>query len=347
MLSLSRLFSFFSPSIAIDLGTANILVYVPGRGLVLDEPSVIAMSHHKGTMVPYAFGAEAKMMLGKTPSGIVATRPLKDGVIADFTAAEEMIKHFIRSVDISNFFLSRPLVVVCVPNSSTPVERRAIQESVESAGARDVYLIEEPMAAAIGAGLPVTEPSGSMIVDIGGGTTEVGVISLGGVVYAKSIRVGGDTMDETIVNYVKKEYNLLIGESTAEKVKKSIEDITNADSNVMIVMKGRDLSTGIPSEISVSMLEISDSLKEPVSRIIDTIRHVLELSPPELSADIMSSGVFLSGGGALLGGIDKMIHKEVSLPVYIAEDALKCVVMGVGKVLENFQELRHVLFKQV
>jgi rod shape-determining protein MreB and related proteins len=341
-------FDFFTSNIAIDLGTANTLVYAPGRGIVLNEPSVIALVDYKGGLVPYAFGHEAKMMLGRTPEGIRAIRPLKDGVIADFRAAEEMIKHFIKKAQTNKSFFARPTIIVCVPYGSTPVERRAIQESVEGAGAKNVYLIEEPMAAAIGAGLPVTEPSGSMVVDIGGGTTEVGMISLGGIVCAQSIRVGGDTMDDALISYVKRTYNLLIGEQTAEKIKREIgtASIISQTSSTSSVIRGRDLATGVPKEIIVSADKIAESLLEPVQHIINAIKFVLEASPPELSGDIVERGLILTGGGALLGGLSEIIQKHTGLNVQIADEPLHCVAFGTGKTLDNFRELRHVLFKQ-
>lgn len=352
-------FNFLASDMAIDLGTANTLVYVKGVGIVLNEPSVIALVNYKGSFVPYAFGNEAKMMLGRTPSDIKAIRPLKDGVIADFRGAEEMIKYFIKTVHKSRFFIAKPRIVVCVPYGSTPVERRAIQDAVESAGAKDVYLIEEPMAAAIGAGLPVTEPTGSMVVDIGGGTTEVGVISLGGIVHAKSIRVGGDSMDEAIISYIRKAYGLMIGESTAEKIKKEIgtailnKNTKTTDSKhskeykeKSIVIKGRDMARGIPKEVTISEGAIAESLQEPINQIIEAIKSVLESSPPELSSDIVTSGIALTGGGALLKGLAEVIHQHIKLPVYVAENPLNCVAMGTGQTIENFGELRHVLFKQ-
>ncbi len=332
---------------AIDLGTANTLVYVPGKGIVLNEPSVVAMINYKGTMIPYAFGTDAKMMLGRTPAEIKAIRPLKDGVIADFKGAEEMIKHFIRTVHNKRTFFARPLVIVCVPFGSTPVERRAIQDAVESAGARDVFLIEEPMAAAIGAGLPVTEPTGSMVVDVGGGTTEVGVISLGGIVFAKSVRVGGDSMDEAITSYIRRYHNLLIGESTAEKIKKEIGSACiNKEKNRKMQIKGRDLLNGVPKEITLTEDKINESLLEPINQIVAAVKIVLESSPPELSADIVDRGIILTGGGAMLDGLDIVLQEATGLPVFVAEEPLNCVATGTGKVLEKFDSLRHVLFKQ-
>lgn len=343
----SSIINLFAKNIAIDLGTANTLVYVQGEGIMLNEPSVVALVDQKGSKMPYAFGAQAKMMLGKTPQDITAFRPMRDGVIADFKGAEEMIKYFINVIHNKKSSLAKPLVIVCVPSGSTPVERRAIQDAVESAGAREVYLIEEPMAAAIGANLPVTEPTGSIVVDIGGGTTEVGVISLGGIVHAKSIRVGGDAIDESIISYVKKNYNLLIGEGTAEKIKKQIGTAHHADTNDnKIEVRGRDMITGIPKEIMLSSADIIESILEPVNHIVHAVMDVLETAPPELSADIVDRGVMLTGGGALLRGIDKVISEATGLTSFIAEEPLYSVVLGTGKVLDNFSQLKHVLFRQ-
>ena len=336
-----------SSDMAIDLGTANTLVYVAGRGVVLNEPSVVAMVNHRGSMVPYAFGNQAKMMLGRTPAEIKAIRPLKDGVIADFRGAEEMIKYFIKKVHNRSYFFARPLVIVCVPYGSTPVEKRAIQDAVESAGAREVKLIYEPMAAAIGADLPVTEPAGSMIVDIGGGTTEVGVISLGGIVEPKSIRIGGDSFDEAIISYIRRYHNLLIGESTAEKIKKEIGVACPPQSKSRTLeIKGRDLLHGVPKEITLSESQIAESLQDPVNQILQVVLSVLESAPPELSSDIADRGIVLTGGGALLKDLDKVISEGTGLPVLIAEDPLSCVALGTGRVLENLDELGHVLFNQ-
>jgi rod shape-determining protein MreB len=343
----SKIFGLLSSDMAIDLGTANTLVYVKGKNIVLNEPSVVALVRDKGSLKPYAFGHEAKMMLGRTPTNIVAIRPLKDGVIADFKGAEEMIKHFIRKVHNRKTF-TRPMIIICVPSGSTPVERRAIQDAAESAGAREVYLIEEPMAAAIGAGLPVTSPTGSMVVDIGGGTTEVGVLSLGGIVYACSVRVGGDKMDESIIAYIRRTHNLLIGESTAEKIKKEIGSakiVEDSDSR-RLEIKGRDLVKGIPKEIILSEKQIAGSLEEPVSQIVSAVRNALELTPPELASDIVTRGIVLTGGGALLKNLDIVLQEATGLPVYVAEQALSCVALGTGKVLEDFDSLKHVLFKQ-
>lgn len=342
---LNKILGWFSSNMAIDLGTANTLVFVDGK-IVLNEPSVVAMTNDRGVMIPYAFGNQAKMMLGRTPSGIHAIRPLKDGVIADFKGAEEMIRYFINQVHNSRSFFARPLVIVCVPSGSTPVERRAIQDAVESAGARDVYLIEEPMAAAIGANLPVTEPTGSMVVDIGGGTTEIAVLSLGGIVHARSIRVGGDTMDECIISYMRKNHNLLIGEPTAESIKKHIGSAKVSSKPATMVTKGRDLVKGIPMEIVLTEAKIADSLSEPVNQIIYAVKNVLESAPPELSADIVDRGIVLTGGGALLRNIDTVISEATGLPVFVAESPLDCVALGAGKVLENFEALKHVLFRQ-
>lgn len=344
---IGNMFGSLSSDMAIDLGTANTLVYVKGRGIVLNEPSVVALLKDKGGTIPYAFGNEAKMMLGRTPAEIVAIRPLKDGVIADFKGAEEMLKHFIRTVQNRRWFTG-PFIIVCVPSGSTPVERRAIQDAAESAGAREVYLIEEPMAAAIGADLPVTEPTGSMIVDIGGGTTEVAVLSLGGIVYSRSVRVGGDMMDEAIISYIRRYHNLLIGESTAEKIKKTIGSArvpTDGEGKVMEI-KGRDLINGVPKEIVLTESQIAESLMEPVSQIVEAVKIALECTPPELSSDIVDKGIVMSGGGALLHNLDIVLREATGLPVFVADDPLSCVVLGTGKVLENPKKLKHVLFKQ-
>ena len=331
---------------AIDLGTANTLVYVREKGIVLNEPSV-AMIKKGESQLPYAFGHEAKMMLGRTPADITAIRPLKDGVIADFNGAAQMIKHFIHMVHKRKSFTG-PIIVICVPSSSTPVERRAIQEAAEEAGAREVYLIEEPMAAALGAGLPVTEPTGSMIVDIGGGTTEVAVLSLGGIVYAKSTRVGGDMMDQAIISYIRRHHNLLVGESTAEEIKKTIGSACppGEDEEEEMQIKGRDLIKGIPKEITLSRSQIADSLSEPVAHIVEAVTEALELTPPELSSDIVDKGVVMTGGGALLKDFDVMLRKATGLPVFVAEDPLTCVALGTGRTLEEPERFKHVLFKQ-
>ncbi len=341
----SRLLGFMSADMAIDLGTANTLVYVKGRGIVLAEPSVVAMADVKGKRQVLAVGEEAKQMLGRTPGNISAIRPLRDGVIADFEVAEEMIKHFIRKVHGRRSFAS-PLIIVCVPSGSTAVERRAIQESAESAGARRVLLIEEPMAAAIGAGMPVTEPSGSMVVDIGGGTTEVAVISLGGIVYSRSVRVGGDKMDEAIISYIRRNHNLLIGESTAERIKMDIGAAAadpDGDGGPWREVKGRDLVNGVPREVVVGQAHIADSLQEPVGQIVEAVKVALENTPPELSADIVDKGIMLTGGGALLNRLDQVLRDATGLPVAVAEDALSCVALGTGRALEELKRLRNVL----
>jgi rod shape-determining protein MreB len=329
---------------AIDLGTANTLVYVKGRGIVLNEPSVVAISEHKGRKQVLAVGDEAKMMLGRTPGNITAIRPLREGVIADFEVAEEMIKHFIRKVHNRRSFAS-PLMIICVPSGSTAVERRAIRESAESAGARKVFLIEEPMAAAIGAGLPVTEPTGSMVVDIGGGTTEVAVLSLGGIVYARSVRVGGDKMDEAIIGYIRRNHNLLVGEGSAERIKKEIGSACppeDGDGRVMEI-KGRDLMNGVPKELVITERQIAESLAEPVGAIIEAVKVALEHTAPELAADIVDKGIVLTGGGALLGNLDFVLRHSTGLPVSIADDPLSCVALGTGRCLEEMKVLKDVL----
>ncbi len=342
----ARMLGFMSADMAIDLGTANTLVYVKGRGIVLAEPSVVAIAEWRGKKQVVAVGEEAKQMLGRTPGNIVASRPLRDGVIADFEVAEEMIKHFIRKVHNRRGFAS-PLIIVCVPSGSTAVERRAIQESAERAGARKVQLIEEPMAAAIGAGLPVTEPSGSMVVDIGGGTTEVAVISLGGIVYARSVRVGGDKMDEAIISYIRRTHNLLIGESSAERIKMSIgaarpPDDENDDGPYQEV-RGRDLLNGVPREVLVSQRQIAESLIEPVSSIVEAVKVALENTPPELAADIVDRGIVLTGGGALLYRLDQVLRDATGLSVAVAENPLQCVALGTGRALEERKRLHNVL----
>lgn len=340
----ARLFGMLSNDMAIDLGTANTLVYVKGRGIVLNEPSVVAIATVRGRRQVLAVGDEAKMMLGRTPGNIQAIRPLRDGVIADFEVAEEMIKHFIRKVHNRRSFAS-PQIIVCVPSGSTAVERRAIQESAESAGARKVFLIEEPMAAAIGAGLPVTEPTGSMVVDIGGGTTEVAVLSLGGIVYARSVRVGGDKMDEAIINYIRRTANLLVGESSAERIKKEIGSAAMPDDGEgrSLEIKGRDLMNGVPTEITISERQIAESLAEPVSAIVEAVKVALEHTAPELAADIVDKGIVMTGGGALLGNLDLVLRHATGLPVTVAEDPLSCVALGTGRCLEEMKTLKNVL----
>lgn len=341
---LSGLLGMLSSDMAIDLGTANTLVYVAGRGIVLNAPSVVAIMNRGGKKHVLAVGDEAKMMLGRTPGNIEAIRPMRDGVIADFEIAEEMIKHFIRKVHNRRSF-ANPKIIVCVPSGSTAVERRAIQDSALSAGARKVHLIEEPMAAAIGAGLPVTEPTGSMVVDIGGGTTEVAVLSLGGIVYARSVRVGGDKMDDAIVAYIRRNHNLLIGEATAERIKKEIGSACPPPdgSGKTMEIKGRDLMNGVPREITVSQRQIAEALAEPVGAIVEAVKVALEATPPELAADIVDKGIVLTGGGALLGALDEVLRDETGLPVSIADEPLSCVALGTGKALEHPKMMKHVL----
>ncbi len=339
-----RLMGLFSTDMAIDLGTANTLVYVKGRGIVLNEPSVVAVADSKGRKRILAVGEEAKQMLGRTPGTIQAIRPLRDGVIADFEIAENMIKHFIRKVHNRKTFAS-PQVIVCVPSGATAVEKKAIQESAYSAGARSVGLVEEPMAAAIGAGLPVTEPTGSMVVDIGGGTTEVAVLSLGGIVYARSVRVGGDKMDEAIISYIRRNHNLLVGESSAERIKKEIGTALppSDDDGLSMQIRGRDLMEGVPRELTINQHQIAEALAEPVGAIIEAVKVALEHTAPELAADIVDKGIVLTGGGALLGNLAELMRDSTGLPVSIADDPLSCVAMGTGRCLENFGALRTVL----
>ncbi len=339
----SRILGMLSADMAIDLGTANTLVYVKGRGIVLNEPSVVAIAMIRGKMQVLAVGEEAKLMLGRTPGNISAIRPLKDGVIADFDVAQEMIKHFIRKVHNRRSFVS-PQIVICIPSGSTAVERRAIQEAAEGAGARRVFIVEEPMAAAIGAGLPVTEPMGSMVVDIGGGTTEVAVLSLGGIVYARSVRVGGDKMDQAIIAYIRRYHNLLVGESSAENIKKSIGSAsipTTGDGRTMSI-KGRDLLVGIPKEVTITERQVAESLAEPVAAIVEDVKIALENTAPELSSDIVDRGIVLTGGGALLSNLDTVLSEATGLPVIVADDPLSCVVFGTGRCLEEMGTLRNV-----
>ncbi len=340
---IDRLFSIFSKDMAIDLGTANTLVYVRGEGVVLNEPSVVAIVEGQGGTQVLAVGNEAKQMLGKTPGKIKAIRPMKDGVIADFEVAEQMIKHFIKKVH-KGRTISNPQIVICVPTGATNVERRAIRESADAAGARRVFLIDEPVAAAIGAGLPVADPTGSMVVDIGGGTSEVAVLSLGGVVLSTSVKAAGDRFDESITEYMRTTHKLAIGETTAERIKKDIGSACPPDDGEgrTMLVKGRDLITGLPKEISISQRQTSEALAEPVAQIIDTIKRALEQTPAELSADIVERGIMLTGGGSLLGNLDKVLRRSTSLPISIAEDPLLCVVMGTGKALEEKSNLNDV-----
>ena len=341
---LSKLMGFLSSDVAIDLGTANTLVYVRGKGIVLNEPSVVAIKEYNGKKQVLAVGNEAKQMLGRTPGNIKAIRPLKNGVIADFEIAEEMIKYFIRKVHNRRTFAS-PMIIVCVPSGSTAVESRAIQESAEAAGARKVWLIDEPMAAAIGAGLPVTEPTGSMVVDIGGGTTEVAVLSLGGIVYARSVPVGGDKMDTAIVSYIRKNMNLLVGESSSERIKKEIGSACPPlkGEGKTIDIKGRDLLNGVPKEIEVSERQIAEALSEPVNAIVEAVKVALENTAPELAADIVDKGIVLTGGGALLNNLELVLRNATGLPVSIAEEPLFCVAKGTGSALDNIEKFKSVL----
>lgn len=343
---LDPIMGLFSNDLAIDLGTANTLVYVKGKGIVLSEPSVVAVRKDvKGVNKVLAVGKEAKMMLGRTPGNIVAIRPMKDGVIADFETTESMLRHFIRKVH-NRRTLVRPRIIVCVPSGITQVEKRAVRESAESAGAREVFLIEEPMAAAIGAGLPITEPKSNMVVDIGGGTTEVAVISLAGIVYSKSVRVGGDKMDEAILQHIKRKYNLLIGLATAEIIKTTIGNAYQTDEVETIEVRGRDLVTGIPKILTIDSDEVRKSISEQVETIVETVRIALEQTPPELAADIVDTGIVLTGGGALLKNLDILLREETKLPITITEDPLSTVVLGSGKALDNIEILKEVMIKQ-
>ncbi len=336
-----RFADYFSNDIAIDLGTANTLVYAKGRGIILDEPSVVAVQkNYRGVQNRVlAVGKEAKEMLGRTPGSIVAIRPIKDGVIADFEVTSAMLEYFIKkSIGEKKSFV-RPRIIICVPYGITQVEKRAVKEAAQSAGAREVHLIEEPMAAAIGAGLPITEPSGNMVVDMGGGTTGVAVISLGGIVYCKSIKVAGDKLDEAIVNYVRRQFNLLIGERTAETIKIKIGNAYPLEQEKTMEVKGRDLVAGAPKTIEITSSQINDALMDPLSEVVDAVRVALEKTPPELASDIVDNGIVLTGGGALLTNLDILLRERTGLPVSIAENPLTCVVMGSGKVLDQLNLL--------
>jgi len=343
-----RLRGYFSNDLSIDLGTANTLIYVRERGIVLNEPSVVAVQDEptRGGKIIVAVGVEAKNMLGRTPGHITAVRPMKDGVIADFTYTEKMLQYFIKKVHGNRFLSPSPRVLVCVPFGSTQVERRAIKESAEGAGARSVDIVPEPMAAAVGAGLPVQEARGSMVLDIGGGTTEVAVLSLSGIVYSRSVRVGGDKMDEAIISYIRRNHNLLIGESSAERLKMDIGAASppyDNDDGPYREVKGRDLMNGVPREVQVSQRAIAESLVEPVSAIIEAVKVTLENTPPELAADIVDRGIVLTGGGALLTRLDEVLRDATGLPVVVAEDPLLCVALGTGRALEELKRLRNVL----
>lgn len=338
------IFGMFSSDMAIDLGTANTLVYVKGKGIVLNEPSVVAYHLKDGKKEVLAVGEDAKQMLGRTPGSIQAIRPMRDGVIADFDVAGAMIKHFIRKVHKRGVFTA-PQIIVCVPYGATAVEERAIMESVLSAGARKAALIPEPVAAAIGAGMPFGEPTGSMVVDIGGGTTEVAVLSLGDIVYARSVRVGGDKMDDSIISYLRRQQNLLVGEATAERIKKAIGIARMPDDGrgEAMEIRGRDLLNGVPKEIEITQAQIADALQDPVQQIVEAVMVALEATPPDLAADIVDRGVMLTGGGALLGDLDVALREQTGLAVTVADESLNCVALGTGKALEHRDALRHVL----
>ncbi len=337
-----RLARYFTNDIAIDLGTANTLVYMKGNGIVLNEPSVVAVDQK--TKKVYAVGAEAKSMLGKTPDHITAIRPLKDGVIADFEITEVMLREFIKKAQKRRFFI-RPRIVISVPSGITEVERRAVTDSAQNAGAREVYLVAEPIAAAIGVGLPVDKPSGNMVIDIGGGTTEIAVIALNGIVTDISIRVGGDEMDEVIVQHIKKAYNLLIGDQTAEHVKMVIGSATKLKQEEEMEIKGRDLVSGIPKTLRISSMEIREALAEPISQIVAALKTALEQTPPELAADIVDRGIVMTGGGSLLRGLDMLFKEETNLPINVVEDPLTCVVLGSGKILGNLHSYERIIMK--
>ena len=343
-MAIGSFFNIFSVDMAIDLGTANTLVYVKGKGVVLDEPSVVAYHIRNGTKEILAVGDAAKLMLGRTPGSIEAIRPLKDGVIADFDSAEAMIKHFIRKVHKHSTF-TKPKIIVCVPQGATPVEKRAIRQSVLGAGARKAGLISEPIAAAIGAGMPIIDPTGSMVVDIGGGTTEVAVLSLGDIVYANSVRVGGDRMDEALMSYLRRYKNMLIGVATAEKIKESIGSARKPNDNrgAAMQVRGRDLLTGVPKEIEMNQAQVAEALAEPVQQICDAVMLALEATPPDLSADIVDRGIMLTGGGALLGELDLALREQTGLAVTVADDSRNCVALGTGKALEYEKQLRHII----
>jgi len=344
---LKQLSKFFSSNIAIDLGTANTLIYVQGKGIILNEPSVVAVAENRllQRKEVLAVGAEAKSMLGRTPGTISAVRPLRDGVIADFEIAEEMIKYFIRKIH-KRLLLTAPIIIICVPSCATQVERRAIQEAADAAGARKTFIIEESTAAAIGAGLPIEKPAGSMVLDIGGGTTEVAVMSLGGVVYSNAVRVGGDQMDLDIIDYARRNKNLLIGETTAEGIKKTIGCALapkDKKEDLQMTIKGRDLISGVPRETKISESQVAQALNQTVNKIIDTVRQALESTPPELAADIVDYGIVMTGGGSLLKGLDAAIRQSTGLPVFLADDPLSCIAVGAGKMLDDLHKNQSIL----
>ncbi len=334
--------NFLTQDIGIDLGTANTFVYVKGKGVVLREPSVVAIQKNRDKDVILAVGSEAKEMIGRTPGNIVAIRPMKDGVIADFDITLEMLRYFISQAYRRSWFRRKPRVVVCVPSGVTAVEERAVKEASIQAGAREVHLIEEPMAAAIGAGLPVSEPNGSMVVDVGGGTTDAAIISLGGIVTHRSIRVGGDDIDESIMHYIKRKYNLMIGERTAEDIKITIGSALLEEDKKTMLIRGRDMVSGLPKTLELSAAEINVAMQDPISTILEAIRITLEKTPPELAADIMDRGIVMTGGGSLLTNLDRMISKDTGMPVVVAENPLDCVVLGTGKVLDQLKLLKRI-----
>ena len=327
--------------IAVDLGTANTLVYVKGEGIVLNEPSVVAIEKATGKIK--GIGLEAKRMLGRTPEGIIAVRPLKDGVIADFDVTEQMLRRFLKTIIDKHFFRVKPRVIVCVPSGITEVERRAVRDSAETAGAKQVLMVAEPMAAAIGVGLPVETPTGNMVIDIGGGTTEIAVIALSGLVSDTSIRVGGDELDQGIVQFMRKNYNLLVGDSTAESIKMRVGSAAPCGEELEMEVKGRDLVSGIPKTVRVHSSEIREALQEPIQQIVDAVRRSLEVTPPELASDIVDRGIVMTGGGALIRGLDVLLHQETGLPIHVDEDPLTCVVRGAGRILDDYEKYRSVL----
>ncbi len=327
--------------IAVDLGTANTLVYVKGEGIVLNEPSVVAIDRNTGE--PRAFGLDAKRMLGRTPEGIIAVRPLKDGVIADFERTEKMLRHFLGTIINKHFFRVKPMVIVAVPSGITEVERRAVRDSAETAGAKEVWMVAEPMAAAIGVGLPVETPTGNMVIDIGGGTTEIAVIALSGIVCDTSIRTGGDELDQAIVQFMRKNYNLLVGEPTAEAIKIKIGSAYPSGEEREVEVKGRDLVSGIPKTVRVHSTEVREAIQEPIQQVVDAVRRALEITPPELASDIVDRGIVMTGGGALIRGLDLLLTQETGLPIHVDEDPLTCVVRGTGRILDEYEKYRNVL----